>query len=123
MKIYVSHSRSYDFVNELYVPLRSSDLNSQYEFILPHETSSEPFHTKESFQTHGCDVVLAEVSFPSTGQGIELGFANLLNIPVVCFYKKEAKISDSLKTITDTFIAYQNTDDLLQKLSVELTHV
>lgn len=120
MNIYVSHSRSYDFVSELYAPLRSSDLNSQHEFILPHENNSEPFNTKELFQNHGCDLVLAEVSFPSTGQGIELGFANLLNIPVVCFYKKDAKISGSLKTITHTFIAYQNTDDLLQKLSVQL---
>lgn len=120
MNIYVSHSRSYDFVNELYAPLRSSELNSQHVFFLPHENSSEPFNTKELFQTRGCDLILAEVSFPSTGQGMELGFASLLNIPVICFYKKDAKISDSLKTITDTFTAYQNTDDLLQKLSVQL---
>jgi hypothetical protein len=120
MKIYVSHSRNYDFLNELYLPLRDSSLNSQHEFILPHENGSEPFNTKELFQTQGCGLVIAEVSFPATGQGIELGWANILNIPVLCISKKDAKISGSLKVITDKFIEYETSDDLLKKLSVQL---
>lgn len=120
MKIYVSHSRNYDYENELYLPLRNSELSSHHEFILPHENSSEPFNTKKLFQTHGCDLVIAEVSFPATGQGIELGWANLLDIPVICISKKDAKISGSLKVITDKFVEYESSDDLIQKLNVQL---
>ena len=116
MRIYVSHSRNYDFVNELYLPIRISKLNSEHEFILPHENSSEPFNTKELFQSGGCKLVLAEVSFPATGQGIELGWANLLHIPVICISKKDAKISGSLKVITDTFIEYENGEELISKV-------
>lgn len=123
MRIYISHSRNYDYENELYLPLRNSGLNSQHEFILPHENSSEPFNTKELFQTHGSDLVIAEVSFPATGQGIELGWANLLDIPVICISKKDAKISGSLKVITDKFLEYESSADLIQKLGVELAHV
>jgi nucleoside 2-deoxyribosyltransferase len=120
MKIYVSHSRNYDYENELYLPLRNSELNSQHKFILPHENSTEPFSTKELFQSHGCDLVIAEVSFPATGQGIELGWANLLGIPVICISKKDSKISGSLKVITDKFVEYENTNDLFEILSVQL---
>jgi len=65
LKIYVGHSRDFDYVNELYVPLRRSKLNSIHEIILPHEKSDRPYSSKEFFKT--CDVMIAEVSHPSTG--------------------------------------------------------
>jgi hypothetical protein len=74
MKIYVSHSTSFDFKEELYKPIRSSDLNSIHEIILPHEDSNEQFKTLDLFKSGGCKLIIAEVSYPSTGQGIELGW-------------------------------------------------
>lgn len=113
MRIFVSHSNSYDFVNNLYKPLRSSQLNKDHEIFLPHE-NNKSVETKDVIRNS--DFVVAEVSFPSTGQGIELGWANLLNIPIVCMYKNNARFSGSLKYITETFISYKDTEDMLRKL-------
>lgn len=118
MKIYVSHLRNYDFKKELYDVLENSNL--KHEFILPHKNAETPFNTKELLQNKKCDLVLAEVSYPSTGQGIELGWANIYGIPIVCIYKKNAKIAGSLKMVSDTFIEYENSEDLINKLSTNL---
>lgn len=63
-----------------------------------------------------CDLVIAEVSIPSTGQGIELGYASYSKTPIVCIYEKGAKVSSSLKFITDKFIEYENTEDMIEKV-------
>ncbi len=114
MKIYVSHSKNFDFKKELYEVLENSNLGQG--FILPHKDSDTPFNTKELFQNKNCDLIIAEVSFPATGQGIELGWADIYKIPVVCIYKKGSKISGSLKIIADKFIEYKNAEDLINKL-------
>lgn len=118
MRIYVSHSRSFDFQKDLYDPLKNANL--PVEFIFPHEKSNSQTDSKELFENHECDYVLAEVSFPSTGQGIELGWANIFNIPVICFYKKDSKPSNSLKVITDKIIEYNDMKELVVKLSNRL---
>ncbi len=71
MNIYVAHSREFDFKKDLYEPIRNSELNDLAEVILPHEQSEEPFNIKEGLKT--VDYMIAEVSFPSIGLGIELG--------------------------------------------------
>lgn len=116
MNIYVSHLRKYDFKNELYFPIRNSSLNNKHNFILPHENSEDPFNTKELFESEGCDLVLAEVSFPATGQGIELGWADFLKIPVVCIYKDGTKPSGSLSVISKDVLMYTDTDDMILKI-------
>lgn len=120
MNIYVSHSRDFDYKEELYKPLRKSELSKIHNFIFPHENSDNPFPTKDLFQNKGCDLVLAEVSYPATGQGIELGWANLLNIPIICIYKKDHKTSGSLKILTDKFIEYEKAKDLMDNLTTIL---
>lgn len=117
MKIYVSHLKKSDYKNELYAPLRNSGID---EFIFPHENSEEPFRTRELFENKECDLVLAEVSNPSTGQGIELGWASILNIPIICIYKKDHEIAGSLKVITSDFIEYSDSQDLIKKLREKL---
>ena len=94
MRIYVGHASSFDYLNELYLPLKKSLLWQQREFILPHEFSKEPCDSKKIICQ--CDLMLAEVSYPSTGLGIELGWANSNNIPILGIYKTGCKISSSL---------------------------
>lgn len=117
MKIYVSHSRNFDFDNELYKPLATSALGLIHQFIFPHKHSAEPYPAKELFEQHNCEVVLAEVSLPSTGQGIELGWAHLSGVKIICVYKRGAKISDSLKSVCRKFISYTDSNDLVAELS------
>ncbi len=114
MKIIVTHSSGFDFKKELYEPIRSSLLNSKHDFYLPHENPEEKV-TKEMIQ--GADLVFAEVSYPSTGQGIELGWANIFETPIVCFHKSGTKPSSALNYVTSTFIEYSDTEDLVAKLS------
>ena len=117
MKIFVSHSRNFDFENELYKPIRASALNSEHDFFLPHEN-------QQSVNTHevikNSDLVLAEVSFPATGQGIELGWADAAKIPILCISKNGADISGSLKYITNDFLIYSSAQDLLSQLEAKV---
>ncbi len=114
MKIYITHATSFDYRNELYSPLRKSKLNMLHEIILPHENSNQHFPSKELMSTY--DLVIAEVSFPSTGQGIELGWADTCNTPIVCFYKSDKNPSSSLKALSNTFIEYTSSEDMIGKL-------
>ncbi len=117
MIIYVSHSRKIDYKNELYQPLRESALAKSCHFIFPHEESEEPLMVKTFLVDKKIDAIIAEVSHPSTGQGIELGWANIYKIPITCVYKKGSNIAHSLRTVSEVFIEYQSTAELLEKLA------
>jgi hypothetical protein len=114
LSLYVTHSTAYDFKTNLYIPLRASRINSIHKLILPHEKSDKPYNSKELIAQS--DLVLAEVSYSSTGQGIELGWAHLFNVPIVCILKANKPYSNSLSLLTNIFISYQNGIDLVNKL-------
>jgi hypothetical protein len=114
MKIFITHSSNYNFKEELYLPLRNSELNKKHEIFLPQEKGYEEI-TKDIIKNS--DLIIAEVSYPSTGQGIELGWADIYNIPIVCIYKKERGLSSkSLNKITKDFILYNDSGDMIDKL-------
>jgi len=85
--------------------------------MLPHDNHS--FFNSREYITN-CDVVITEVSYPSTGMGIELGLASYTSTPIICIYKKKTKPSRSLKEISKTFIEYQDSDDLITRLEMAL---
>jgi hypothetical protein len=121
MTIYISHSRNFDYQAELYQILQNSSLAQKYKLILPHQNSSEPYPTKELFLSKKCDLVIAEVSFPGTGQGIELGWADILDIPIVCIYRKDHKIAGSLKIISNSFVEYENLTDIIAEIEQQIS--
>lgn len=110
-KIYVIHSRSFDFENELYAPLRNM---VEFEFIFPHIKENELIDSKELIK--GCDLVLAEVSHPSTGSGIEIGRAECLGIPIVAIFKKGASVFSSIKFLTNDIIEYEDIESDFEKI-------
>lgn len=120
MKIYIGHSKELNFKDDLYLPIRESQLNSEHEIILPHEIYQEAsdFITKNIIKT--CDVMIAEVSFPATGLGIELGWANAFECPIICIHRKGSKISGSLKVVCENFIEYTDKEDLIEKLTLAI---
>jgi hypothetical protein len=122
MKIYLAHSISYDFLNELYNPIKNSALSQEHDFVFPHDKNNKLFPSKEFFKNN-CDLVIAEGSHPSTGMGIELGWANMLNLPIICVYKKGSKVSNSLKAVTDTFLEYANADELVAKIAEVISKI
>jgi len=119
MKIYVAHSSSFDYMQELYAPLRNSELNAQHMIFLPHETDAR-MNTKEAIEKS--DLVIAEVSYPSTGEGIELGWADGFHKPILCVHKAGMEPSNSLKVISNTILAYSDAADLISKIEDYLSH-
>jgi len=121
MRIYIGHSRECDFVKELYTPLKNSSLAKNHELVFPHYKSEKPFSSLNFLKT--CDLMIAEVSFPSTGLGIELGWADILKVPIVFIYKSSSRISGSLKAMSEKFIEYSSKEDLVEKLEKEINVV
>lgn len=121
MNIYISHCGSYDYETELYKPIKESKLAAIHHFFLPHEP--ENLDTDAVEELKHTDVLVAEASFPSTGQGIELAQAKAAGVPIVCFYKSGHKPSSSLRFVTDNIIEYNNIKDLFAKLEDELARI
>ena len=111
MKIYIAHSRNIDFINELYKPIKNSVELSKYELILPHERKQENNNNRIFYKN--LDMIIADVSRPSTGLGIELGWAYDDNVKIYCIYKKGFKYSSSLKAVSDNFYEYSNELELI----------
>ena len=115
MKIYVGHSKRFDFKKDLYEPLRKSNLNENNEIIFPHERGDEPLNSKKIIKE--CKLMIAEVSYPSTGLGVELGWASDNKIPIICIYKKGSKIAGSLKIITNLFLEYLTEEEMISGIN------
>lgn len=108
MKIYVCHSSAFDFVKELYEPLK---MIQGHELVLPHYGGNDA-HSKDVIAS--CDLVIAEVSHPSTGMGIELGWADADGIPIACIHRNDAKVSDAVRHVAKELVAYDGPDDLVR---------
>jgi hypothetical protein len=92
-------------------------LAQKYELILPHLNSDNPFlASAKDFTKDKFNLVLAEISHPSTGQGIELGWANINNIPIVCIYKKGQKYTGAINSVTENILQYSDLDDILSEI-------
>ena len=121
MRLYFCHSSSFDYKKELYDPLRLSLLNKTHEIFLPHEKSDETPNTRALIKT--LDIVFAEVSFPSTGLGIELGWAADTYLPIVCLHKTGTKPSPALQQVSKFFIEYSSPADMIKKTEDFLSRI
>lgn len=131
MKIYIAHSSGFDFEKELYEPIRKSSLNNIAQIILPHENisnntaqktsessrdiNSAIFNSKDELKS--VDYVIAETTFPSTGLGIELGWANMYGVKIIAFHRKGSKISSSIKAVTNEIYEYSSAEDLVEQIA------
>ncbi len=75
------------------------------DFIFADETNS-----KETIKS--CNAMIADVSIPSHGVGIEIGWADAFNVPVILISRKGSKLSSSLRFISKA-IEYENLEDAL----------
>lgn|GEM_PF-193548 len=115
MRIYISHARSFDYQLELYQPLLNSPIASEHELILPYMGGGgQSTDTKAVLQA--VNLVVAEVSFSATGQGIELGWADMLGKPIICFYRQGYPVSSSISMITNRVYSYKDPTDLIKQL-------
>ena len=117
MKIYCCHSKKIDYQNLFYKPIEESLLAQEHEFIFPHKTE-ETVKSKEIIQKS--DAVIAEVSECATGMGIELGWADMFQRPIHCFYKENSQPSGSLQYICSSMNSYRDTQDFIEKIASAL---
>ena len=123
MTVFVSHSTEYDYQKELYDPIRKSDLSQNYTILMPFETQNMPYEVKPFFKSGKCDVLIAECSHPSIGIGMEIGWANMAGIKIVCIYKKSTLASAALKMVSDYFLEYEDQKDLISQMERALSAI
>ncbi len=49
MKIYISHSRKYDYISKIYNPIKNSNLIKLNTFFLPHEDINDMVNRMGNF--------------------------------------------------------------------------
>jgi len=114
-QIYVGHSNDFDYERQLYKPLRESTLDQKFTLVFPYEKRKKPFNSQEVIKTS--DAMVAEVSYPSTGLGIEIGWAYVFKVPIISIAMEDAKVSRSPEMVSDNFIRYSDTKDMIEKLN------
>ena len=113
LNIYVSHSKKMDYKNELYKPLLESIIGLDNNLILPHSKEYDKVDTKQILINS--DMLIAEVSIPGIGIGLELGRAECNNLQIVCLLKKGVKCNSSVKR-NFIIIEYNDAIDMIGKL-------
>ncbi|MDO8620493.1 MAG: hypothetical protein Q7R64_04055 [bacterium] len=114
MKIIITHASSFDYEKEFYEPLKKAVEGTGHELVFPHVWHEQNKSTKEFLKDAGA--VIGEVSYPSTGQGIEFGWADTMNIPILFVRKEGAKSSSGLRYLKGEYLDYADLDDLVRKL-------
>lgn len=117
MKIFLAHASAFDFRAKLYVPLRASALNTEHELLLPEE-AGETWNTKDVIESS--NVLVLDASAPSTGAGIEAGWAHAAGVPVIVIREKGSAPSTVVSFIAQGEFEYENAGDLVEKLSAAL---
>jgi hypothetical protein len=119
MKILVAHASNFDYETELYQPLKQSAILQQHTVIYPHDDENAEIETNSHIPDS--DLMIAEVSYPSTGAGIEIGLVQAAGIPTLFVYKTGTKPTGSLKFIKGKLVEYTDSADLVSKVEAEVT--
>lgn len=117
MKIFISHSTVTDYEKEIYNPIKSSELTSSHEFIFPmDDVENVASDVRNVLLNKEIELVIADVSIPSHGVGMEMAWAYEANIPIVCIYKDGSELAESLEMVTKKFLMYTNAENMMQDL-------
>ncbi len=114
MKIYVAHSKEFDFEKELYKPLRQSRLNSEHTFVLPYENDNNL--NPKDFLKNECELVIAEVSYTSARVSFDLSWAYIFKLPVRSIHRKGIIIPVEFRYVSPTHTEYSNSKDAISKI-------
>lgn len=117
MKLFVAHPSAFDFRKKLYEPLRGSALNAAHEILLPEETG-DTWNTKEVIES--CDIFVLDASAPSTGAGIETGWAHAAGVPIIVIHEKGSVPSTVVAYVAKVAFEYESPEDLIGKLGAAL---
>ena len=119
-QIYVGHSRDpkYQYRLTLYAPLKA--LLQVHQVYFPHEQDGPPSINSEELLPK-CQLMIAEVSYPSTGLGLELAWARTAKILVLCIHLTDCPPSSSVTSLFPHLLAYADEADLCEKIAQWIT--
>jgi hypothetical protein len=120
LRVRVGHATGYDYEAQLYAVLRGLKLPTDATVSLPHAGGATGDCTK-SFFAAGCDLFIAEVSAPSTGLGMELAYADMHGVPVVCVHRSDCRPSSSVKMVSQTILGYESPEELARHVEALVT--
>ena len=112
MIIQIWHSRDFDYISDLYSPLKNHVIFSENDFLLPHDGIS--MNSRETLKS--VDLFICEVSYPSLWLGIEIWFASMYNKRIVCFHENDINPTSSLNYVTNEIYSYSSSVELLDKI-------
>jgi len=117
LKAYIPHVHTPQNVNHTIEHIMSSDDD------LSDGVHKDIFHN-DILHVENSKLVIAEVSNPSTGSGIELGVAIKIGKPIICLAKKDAVVTSLVRGAAQSglihMIRYETGEDALQQLKILL---
>lgn len=120
MKILVAHASNFDYQTELYEPLKRSAIAQEHTLVFPHDEEDAEIETNE--HVADSDLLIAEVTHPSIGAGVEIGLAQAAGVRALFLCKKGTKPSAALKFIKGKLIEYTDASDLIAKVEAEIAN-
>jgi nucleoside 2-deoxyribosyltransferase len=79
--------------------------------------AADEIYQRDIAWIRGCDAVVAEVSTPSHGVGYEIAFALGLQKPVLCCYRRQARVSKMITGNHSPTLRLLPYDDVRQALA------
>lgn len=118
MKVYCAHASTISYKDAFYAPLRNDERFKTIDFVFPHNNQHEGFNTVDVLKK--CDFLIADVSAPSTGLGIELGRAERFNVPIIAFHQNKTQPSSAIRFVTSKIFSYNDSDELCDLICKEI---
>ncbi len=89
------------------------------EYIVTDFLGLEKGTVKDAYEfnlenVRNCDLFIAECSYPSTGLGVEIGFAVSLNKPIIAVAHKDAKVSRLVQGVTHPKYTFKRYEDMIE---------
>jgi nucleoside 2-deoxyribosyltransferase len=93
-------------------------------FVFEIGGTPEDIFERDYNQLKSSDIIIAEVSEPSHGVGVEIGLSVSLDLKRILLIQEGKKLSNLVKGIPNTeIIKYSDSDDLINKLNSSLNKI
>jgi nucleoside 2-deoxyribosyltransferase len=119
MKAYITCpvTLSQDRLNLLPLIKNISEENGLETFVFIVGGSPKEIFERDYSQIKSCDLIIADVSEPSHGVGIEIGFSYCLGLKRILLFEKGKKVTKLAQGMPNTILVeYSNIDDMKSKL-------
>lgn len=119
-QIYFTHARTakpwdhtWTYSNDLYTPIKKSELFGNYDFQLPHEHGDD-YNSREAIRRSRA--LVADVTYPDLGVGIEIGWAQSMDKPIIIVHEEGRSPLPFVKYASSKIYSYSGREDVAAKI-------